>query len=373
MFLDLGKQPLANRFLTPDQFAHETFYNLDIHFCPECLTVQIGDCPDSSEVFNGEYPFFTGTSSRMVQHFADLAGLIKSRYMPEGGLIVEMGSNDGTFLVNFEDVNHVGLDPSSNVTEIARGKGLNVHPYSFSSSFFDPQEIDVLVSANVFAHIPDRHGVLDSIKESLALEGVWINEEPYLIDIIDGLAYDQFYNEHVFYTSIASMQNVLETHDLEIKDFELIWPHGGSIRYFVGHKTRGDNPKIRLAIRSEGLGNIGVFHKFGTKVYGKILKFKQDITNVKPTAVGYAATAKSTTVLNSCGIGPDLISRIYDTTPDKQGKYSPGSHIPIVPYDQFKIDAPENVVLFAWNHTREILKKEAGFNRNWIMPTGGHV
>jgi len=374
LFLDLGRQPIANHFLSREEFDDESFYNLEVYFCPECLAVQIGECPDSSDVFNDNYSFFTGTSARMREHFAGLATLIKERYLPANGCIMEIGSNDGTFLGHFRDNVHLGFDPSGSVNEVAKSKGLRVFPFPFES-FGEGimgawPKTDVFVSANSFAHIPDRGGVLRNIKRMLAPDGVWIDEEPYLGNIISRLAYDQFYNEHIFYTSIASMRNVLRMHDLDILDFEFIWSHGGSIRYFVGH--RGPPAlKVEAAIKGEGLGTFEVFDHFGRDVKKHAAKFKRDLAGLKTPAVGYAATAKSTTVLNFCDIGADIVSRIYDTTPMKQGKYSPGKHIPIVPHGQFKEDNPLDVVLFAWNHAEEIIAKESGIKRNWHVPVAG--
>lgn len=374
MFLDLGRQPIANNFLTPEHFKDEWFYNLQVYFCPDCFTVQIGECPDSSEVFNRDYTFFTGSSEYMTKHFANLADKIKKSFLPKNGCIMEIGSNDGTFLQHFRGNVHLGFDPSESVNEVARSKGVRVYPYPFEN-FGDVAnawpKTDVFVSANSFAHILNRCGVLEGIKRMLAQDGVWIDEEPYLGNIFSNLAYDQFYNEHMFYSSIVSMQKALNMFGLEIIDFEHIWTHGGSIRYFVGHKRPGLNKKAQAAIRNEDLDNFDVFKSFGQMVKFSTKRFKQRLMDIGRPVVGYGATAKSTTILNFCDIGPDLISKIYDTTPAKQGKYSPGAHIPIESYSKFKEDNPEDIVLFAWNHSREIFAKEAGTNRNWIVPIGG--
>ena len=167
------------------------------------------------------------------------------------------------------------------------------------------------------------------------------------------------------------MQKTLAIFDLEIMDFEFLWTHGGSIRYFVGHRKPGLRTKVEDAIKAEGLDNFNVFRRFGRAVEIQAKGFRQELIDFKKHLVGYAASAKSTTVLNYCQIGPEVIDCIYDTTPVKQGKLSPGVHIPIVPYDEFKEDNPSDVVLFACNHFKEIMQKEAGVERNWIIPTGG--
>lgn len=378
MFLDLGRQPIANNFLTEDQFGSEAFYHLGVYFCPACMTVQHRDCPVCSDVFNSTYPFFTGTSQAMIKHFAELAELIKEKYLPAHGQIMEIGSNDGTFLEHFKDGDHMGFDPSESVNRIARAKGIYVYSKPFEGFPVENSKrwqgtTDVFVSANTFAHIPDRHGVIRNIKRMMSVKGIWINEEPYLRSIVDKLAYDQFYNEHVFYTSIVSMQNVLRMHDLEIIDFDLLPTHGGSIRYFIGHKRAERNEKIDDAIKREGLNSFEVFDRFGKDVESHAKRFRQQLIDLKRPIVGYGAAAKSTTVLNYCDIGPDIISRIYDTTPEKQGKFSPGKHIPVVAYSQFAKDDTQDVVLFVWNHGKEIYDKERNRARNWILPVGGAI
>ena len=373
MFMDLGRQPIANNFLAPEDFKDEWFYNLQAYFCPECFTVQIGECPDVSEVFNKDYTFFTGTSLRMVKHFANLADRIKASILPKNGCIMEIGSNDGTFLEHFKDSVHLGFDPSESVNESARAKGVRVYPYPFENFGQVASawpKTDVLVSANSFAHIPNRVGVLEGIQKMLAPGGVWIDEEPYLGNIFSNLAYDQFYNEHAFFSSIASMQKTLNMFGLEIVDFEHVWTHGGSIRYFVGHKKPGLNKKVETAIRNEGLDNFDAFNSFGKMIEFSAKRFKQRLVDLDRPCVGYGATAKSTTILNFCDIGPELVEKIYDTTPTKQGKYSPGAHIPIESYDRFKEDNPENVVMLCWNHMGEVFAKESKMDINWILPHG---
>ncbi|MFA5377553.1 MAG: class I SAM-dependent methyltransferase [Dehalococcoidia bacterium] len=377
MFLDLGWQPIANNFIARDQFPSEPFYHLQVFFCPSCFTVQLGECPEGRGVFNENYPFFTGTSQGMIKHFVQFSELIKEKYLPANGTIMEIGSNDGTFLEHFKNWEHMGFDPSESVTRVARSKGISVYPKPFET--FPAKDskrwhgaTDVFISANTFAHIPDRHGVLRNIKIMLAQGGVWINEEPYLRSIIDKLAYDQIYNEHIFYTSIASMRNALNMHHLEIIDFEILPTHGGSIRYFIGHKRAEDsNGKIDQAVEHEGLNSFDVFQHFGQAVQRCATEFKKNLLALKRPVVGYGAAAKSTTVLNYCDIGPDIVSKIYDTTPEKQGKFSPGKHIPVVSYSQFAEDDTPDVVLFVWNHGREIYDKERYRTRNWLLPVGG--
>jgi len=189
-----------------------------------------------------------------------------------------------------------------------------------------------------------------------------------LSSIINLGSYDQFYNEHVFFSSVASFRNTMFLYDLNLLDVDYLHVHGGSLRFFSSHADiDGATENIKYYVRTENLRNFERFQEFGEKVEFSRKRFLKDLFSVGKKVVGYGATAKSTTVLNYCKIGTNLISRIYDTTPIKQGKLSPGMHIPIVSYDTFKRDKPENVVLFAWNHAKEIYEKEKDMNKNWIL------
>jgi len=374
-FLDLRKQPAANGFLSEDEFKKEKTYSLTVNWCDECGTIQLGDVPDLKNTFNDKYPFYTGTSSRMVEHFKGIADRIKANYLPEDGAIIEIGSNDGTFLSNFKDYNHVGIDPSSSVNAKALADGLNISTSTFQDFDLESDEVNVVFSANTFAHIPDRLATLSKIKKVLSQDGVWINEEPYFGNVIDNLSFDQFYNEHIFYTSISSMAKVLSMFDMYIDSFEFIWPHGGSIRYFIRHGKDDIGSSMAFVIgnlsQTFELNPKECLLRFGDNVYDCIRDIKQMVLDIGKPIIGYGAPAKSTTILNACDIGPDLISKIYDTTPEKQGKYSPGKHIPIVSYDEFRKDKTKDVMLFIWNHLEEVMNKESGgIPRKWWIPNG---
>ena len=384
-FIDLGKHPIANNFISKDQFKSETFYNLTAYYCPECLTIQLGDVPDTSKVFNENYSFYTGTSLAMTEHFANLADMINTRYFEplrktgKRPVIIEIGTNDGTFLQHFVDSDrefkqpvHLGFEPSGSVAEVAKARGINICSTPFEThEFVGWPETDIIVSANTFAHIPDRVGVLKNISKILSPGGTWINEEPYFGHTIAHLAFDQLYNEHIFYTSITSMMRTLSMFNLRIDSIEYIWTHGGSIRYFIKHGTE-DNGVMAHIVRS--------YHNtfetdpesnlvgFGQNVMARIKSLKQEVGNIKGQIVGYGAPAKMSTITNSCGFGPGLIKKVYDITPNKIGKLSPGMHVPVVSYDSFKKDNPKNVLLFIWNHMKEVMKKEGGKKRNWIVP-----
>lgn len=381
-FLDLGKHPIANNFVSSDQFKDEQFYSLTVHYCPECLTVQLCDHPSMKSVFNGHYSFFTGTSDYMSEHFKNLADTINVKYfnpLKANGkrpVIIEIGTNDGTFLKHFAEELHLGFEPSGNVAEVAKTRGVKICSNPFEThEFVNWPETDVIVSANTFAHIPDRVGVLKNIKKILSPDGTWINEEPYFGHTVANLAFDQFYNEHIFYTSITSMMRTLAMFDMHIDSFEYVWTHGGSIRYFIKHGSEDTGVGAHL-VRSHYNTfetNPGMLVGFGENVMARIEALKNEVRSVKGQVVGYGAPAKMSTITNACGFGPDIIKRVYDVTPEKIGKFSPGMHIPVVSYDSFKKDNPKNVVLFIWNHIEEVMAKEKGSKRNWILPVINNV
>ncbi len=380
-FLDLGFQPMANGFLkSRKEFDNEPFYHLIVCFCPNCFTVQLANCPKSVDVFNKEYPFFTSTSNYMKEHLKTLAEKIKSKRSATNRFIVEIGSNDGTFLENFKNEKHLGIEPSGSVSQESIKKGVDTLGTFFNESTAgwiasERGQADIIVSTNVFPHIENRPTVLRGIKKLLAKGGVWINEEVYLGDIFDIVSYDQFYNEHIYFASLASYKKLFEQFDLQVIDYEFTNVHGGSIRFIVGHykkdKELGLYCRMKEGILIEGLSSFDVFKEFGEEVEKSRNVFLEKLLQLATRdeeIVGYGATAKSSTILNYCNIGPYLISKIYDTTPCKQGMLSPGKHIPIVPYEQFDKDKPKNVVLFAWNHSKEIYEKEKGKDINWILP-----
>jgi ribosomal protein L31 len=377
-FMDFGQQPLANAFLNEEDFDSEKFYHLELYFCEFCYSVQIGECPRKEDVFNGSYPFYTSTSKFMEQHFKDASEYAKRYYLNRyrKDFVVEIGSNDGAFLHNFLEYDHLGIEPSKSVTKDVK--------YNFINDYFSEEvakeivdkygKARVIYSANVFPHMIERDSVMRGIKLLLHPRGVWINEEVSLSQTINFCRYDQFYNEHIFFSSLASFRMMLKLYDMVlIPNTTDINTHGGSTRFISTHsdnKVVGEVHEER--IKKEDLTTIEPFEEFRIHVRNKAGEFFRIVERCwreYPSVVGYAATAKSSTVLNYMGISSGLIKRIYDTTPDKIGKYSPGMHIPIISYDEFKGEE-KAVVLFAWNHANEIFKKEreAGREINWILP-----
>jgi methylation protein EvaC len=372
--ISLGRQPIANAFLTAERFADEFFYELKVGQCSACHLVQLIDLVDPSKLFHEEYAFFSGTSQAMASHFERFANGVRERHFGTDPFVVEIGSNDGIMLRHFADagIRHLGVEPSANVAEVARSRGVRT-----VSRFFDDElarqiadedgQADAVLGANVICHIPDLHGVIRGVKRLLKPSGVFIFEDPYLGDIVAKTSYDQIYDEHVYYFSTVALQRLFDAHGMEIVDVEHQPVHGGEVRYTVGH--RGGTVSARVgqllaAERSSGLDRIGTFEE----LRGRIERSRERLVDLLRRCradggrvVGYGATSKSTTVTNYCGIGPELVEYISDTTPIKQGKFSPGMHIPVRPYTEFQRDPPAYALLFAWNHAAEITRKESAY------------
>ncbi len=293
---------------------------------------------------------------------------------------MEIGSNDGIMIGNFaaKGIRHLGVEPSANVAKVAREKGIHT-----VSQFFDEElakqviakegQADAILSANVMCHIPYMHSVVGGVRKLLKPKGVFQFEDPYLADIVEKTSYDQIYDEHVFYFSVHSVEYLFAQHDMEVIDALPQETHGGSMRYVIAHK--GAFPKkpsvAEHKAREKKLGldkpeTYGRLRANIEKSRDNLMKVLRDLKKQGKRVVGYGATSKSTTITNYCGITPELVEFISDTTPIKQGKLSPGAHIPVRHYDEFKNKYPEYALLFAWNHAKEIMAKEQAF-----MAAGG--
>ena len=382
-FMSFGKMPIANGFIRKEDFESEFFFNMEVGFSEDLSLFQLKDHPSPEQMFNSKYPFFTSSSEYMKIHFLKYATFIKDNYLNNNNKIIEIGSNDGTFLENFKDSNLdlVGFEPSSNVAEIANKKGVKT-----LNSFFNQDSINqinefknktnVIYAANVICHVPDLNDLIKAVDKLLSKEGVFIFEEPYLGAMFEKTSYDQIYDEHIFMFSGSSIKKIFNLFDMELIDLIKQPTHGGSMRYVISrkgyYKVKPNVEKILGEEKFKNLDNINSCLQFKNNCENSKIKLKKMLYNYKNQGkkiAGYAATSKSTTVLNYCEIGSETIDYICDTTEEKINKYSPGMHIPIVPVDHFRKNMPDIAYLFAWNHKEEIFNKEIKFkqeNRKWV-------
>jgi methylation protein EvaC len=327
-------------------------------------------------MFHEEYAFFTRTSRRMVAHFADYAAWAQRQFLGASDpLVVEIGCNDGAMMENFakRGMRHLGIEPSANVAAEAARHGIRTDVTFFNLETAQRVRAQdgpahAIIAANVICHIPDINEVGRGVAHLLADDGVFVFEEPYLGAMIEKGSYDQIYDEHVFIFSVDSVQNAFRPYGLELVDVVAQATHGGSMRYVLAKRgARNATPAVQKAIGREteqGLGRAETYETFRRRCERSREALVDLIRGLRADGrrvVGYGATSKSTTVLNYCGLGPQDIEFISDTTPVKQNKFTPGTHIPVVRYEAFLESYPDYAVLFAWNHEAEILEKEKGY------------
>ncbi len=377
-FMSFGKMPSANGFLDKNNFDNEFFYEMEVGFSSKVSLLQLNEFSNPVKVHNDRYPFYTSSSLNMKNHFNKFAHWLKEKYLHNGSKLIEVGSNDGTLLENFKNSNieAVGFEPSITIAELANKKNIKTLSKFFNTQNLDEiknfhSSVDVICSANVIAHIPDLKDVIKCVDKLLSSKGLLIFEEPYLGSMFSKISYDQIYDEHIFMFSVNSIKKIFDLFDFELVDVLPQVTHGGSMRYVIARKNKHKKSEIVSRVldeeQSKKLDTIEScldFKKaceFSKKMtIEKLNKFKSDNKKI----CGYAATAKSTTVLNYCNIGTDLIDYICDTTNEKIGKFSPGKHIPVVPMSHFKNNIPDIAFLFAWNHKEEIFLKEKEFTKN---------
>jgi len=379
-FMSFGRMPIANGFLNKDKFNEEFFFEMEVGFSDDLSLFQLNDHPKPTMMFNENYPFFTGSSQQMKLHFKNYANWIKKYHPNTIKNIIEIGSNDGTFLKNFNsnDYNTLGFEPSNNVAERASKDGVNTINEFFNKNSVINQKnfinnTDLICAANVICHVPDLNDLIQAVCLMLNKSGLFIFEEPYLGSMFEKISYDQIYDEHIFIFSVTSISKIFKLFDMELVDVFPQTTHGGSMRYITGRKNIhkiSDNVNTLLEKEKlKNLDNISSCKKFKNncelskiKTRKSLLKFKDNNYKI----AGYAATSKSTTILNYCNINSKIIDYICDTTPEKIGKFSPGTHIPIVDMYHFKKFNPDVAYLFAWNHKDEILKKEKNYKGKWF-------
>jgi len=383
--ISLGFTPLANALLTKEQLdLPEEKFPLDLVFCQDCTLVQIVETVSPEKLFS-QYFYTSSLSKTTLDNAKDITTrLIKRLNLDEKSVVVEIGSNDGYLLQNYVDhgIPVWGIEPAKNLADIANKKGIRT-----TNSFFSEAQAksfvgngdstkgwdikaDVVHANNVLAHVADLHGVVEGIKILLKPDGVAVIETHYVRDLIDGLEFDCIYHEHLCYYSVRALVGLFLSHGLLLIDAERIPIHGGSIRVYF---QRLDGPKSFLKSGEKNRTEIiDQEHLFGLtwltyyeSLAERVLKLKKDllvkIYDLKrkdKNIVVYGASAKSTTLLNFFGIDGDYIDYVVDSTPGKQGHFTPGTHLPI--YDPSKLleNMPDYVLLLTWNFSDEILEKE---------------
>ena len=372
-FLDLGLQPLANSYILKKNLKlKEKKFKLIVGFDPKTYLVSIINTVPKEKMFNHKYPYKSSESLTMKNSFLNLSKKIKKKFNPK--LVIEIGSNDGAFLKNFNKNKIIGVEPCKNLALITKKR-----EYKTYSEYWDTnlakkitikKKADLIYSANTLSHIKNFSEIFKAINIALSDNGILILEDPSLLECMKKSAYDQFYCEHIYVYSAIALSNILKKFRLEIFDIEHTSTHGGSNRYYIKKK---DNKKLIIrksvfdALKKEiryGLKNFVTYKKFSKRVNNSKMRLIKIFNNLKnKKIIGYGATAKSCTVLNFCKIGTDNISYFYDTTSYKIGKYLPGTKIEIKKYKKLNHKKIDYVFLGAWNFKSEIFKKEKRFKK----------
>lgn len=386
-FLDLGTQPNSDAFPRPDETDGEFFFRLAVGRCASCTMVQLMEEVPRERMFHRDYPYHSSGSSVMREHFENTARLLlATEATGPDPFVVEIGCNDGVMLatVGAAGVRHLGVDPSQGVADEARAKGVRVRTAFFEESTAlgiaaDDGRADVVYAANTLCHIPYLDSVFRGLDALLKPDGVFVFEDPYLGEIVERTSFDQIYDEHFYFFTARSVRNLARRHGFELVDVARLPVHGGEVRYTLARRgTRVPTPAVAELLAEEesrALADPATLERFAADVRRtreELVALLTELRGQGRRVVAYGATAKSATVANYCGIGPDLVSAVYDTTPAKQGRLTPGSHIPVHPSEAFGAPYPDYALLFAWNHAEEIMAKEREFRAGggrWILYT----
>ena len=374
--LVLGPTPLANSFLSYEELkrADEPSFPLDVHACEDCGLLQLIHVV-SPEVLFRDYIYVSTTSETLERHFAGLARELKERYrLGPGSLVVEIASNDGLLLKKFREigVRGIGVEPAVNIAAMARKDGLEVLNEFFTEATAAAVKekhgpADVIVGNNVFAHVDDLTDFLRGIALLLAPGGGISIEVPYVRDLIEHGEYDTIYHEHLSYFSVSVVAKLFRRHGLEVYDVERVPIHGGSIRIH-GKQAGASRPptdRLREILAEEdalGLNTLQFQRKFAADVARRresLLRLLRQLKSEGKRVVGYGAPAKGNTQLNYCGIGTDLLKYTVDKSPLKQGKLTPGMHLPVHPVGKILEDQPDYLLIIAWNFADEIMRQQA--------------
>jgi len=375
-FLDLGFAPPSNAYLKADDLhAPELYFPLKLYVCDDCWLVQTEDYAQSDELFTADYAYFSSTSSGWMQHAADYCSMITDRLqLNTDSFVIEVASNDGYLLRNFVEASIpcLGIEPTDSTAEVAESLGIAVQRKFFGESLAeelvrDGQQADLILGNNVYAHVPDINDFTQGLKAALKPQGTITLEFPHLLNLIGLNQFDTVYHEHYSYLSLFTVQRIFAAAGLMIYDVEQLSTHGGSLRIFGCHAEAGKKIADRVGIVLEeeavaGLRDLTVYQSFqqhADQVKNDLLAFLLEQKKAGKRVAAYGAAAKGNTLLNYAGVKPDLLSFVCDAAAAKQGKFMPGSHIPILMPDEIKKQKPDFIVILPWNIADEVMEKLA--------------
>ncbi len=379
LFLDLGSTALANKFIAEDELSRaEPVYPLRVAFCPSCTHVQLLDRVPPHAMFD-DYLYISSASETLKNHLDSLSRTLIGRLdLGAADLVVDIGCNDGTLLDAFRrnsdgHVRVLGVDPARNLAAAVAHLGIDREEKLFTAETAAAIRAErgparLITATNTFPHIQDLGDFVEGLKNLLAPGGVFVGEAHYLVDILDQVAFDTVYHEHVSYWALGPIQRLMRDHGMEVVDVERLPIHHGQLRFFVQRAGEGavrDSVAQLLRYEEErGLRQFETYEQFAKRVYWirqELTKTLDDLRQSGHRVVGYGAPAKGNTLLTYLNLGSDKLDYICDKSPFKQGRYTPGMHIPVVPPSRLTSDRPEYVLLLAWNFQDEVLQQQTAY------------
>ncbi len=380
-FVDLGMSPLCQTHITPEQLnSMEPFYPLHAYVCQKCFLVQLEEFVAPGDIFS-EYAYFSSFSESWVAHAKRYCESMIDRFgLGPSSKAVEIASNDGYLLQHFKarNVPVLGIEPAANIARVAIEKGIPTENVFFGQK--TARDIaarhghaDLLLGNNVLAHVPDLNDFVSGMKILLAPQGVITMEFPHLYKLMKFNQFDTIYHEHFSYFSFFTVEQVFRAHGITLFDVQELPTHGGSLRIFGRHAddetkaVSGAVRELRERELNEGYNRLETYGAFAEQVREtkrKVLEFLIDAKRAGKKVVGYGAPGKGNTLLNYCGIRTDFLDFTVDLNPYKQGKYTPGTHIPILAPDAIKAAKPDYIFILPWNLRDEIVNS-MGFVREW--------
>ncbi len=379
--VDLGMSPLCESYVSRDQLNQmEPFYPLHVYVCGECFLVQLQAYVSAEHIFS-DYAYFSSFSDSWVEHCRVYAERMIDRFrLGPRDLVVELASNDGYLLQHFvaKGVPVLGVEPAANVAEVAARKGIPTLVKFFGEPaaqemIASGQQADLLVGNNVLAQVPDLNDFVKGMKILLKPQGVITLEFPHLMRLMEENQFDTIYHEHFSYFSFTTAVKIFKAHGLTVFDVEELPTHGGSLRVFARHAADHSKPVGQRASElleretRAGLDRLDCYASFGEQVKQtkrKLLAFLIAAKQEGKSIAGYGAPGKGNTLLNYCGIRTDFLDYTVDRSPHKQGKYLPGTHIPILHPDKLRETRPDYVLILPWNLKHEIMD-QVSYIRSW--------
>ena len=380
--VDLGSAPPSNAYLSREALhGPEKWYPLRVLVCTECWLVQTEDFADREELFSEDYAYFSSFSNSWLKHADDYVSEMVGRFaLDHRSYVVEVASNDGYLLqyVSQRGIPCLGIEPTASTAAAARAKGIEVVETFFGREpaarlVKQGKSADLMVANNVLAHVPDINDFVGGFSILLKEHGVATFEFPHLLRLVEGAQFDTIYHEHFSYLSLMAVSRVFERNGLRVIDVEELPTHGGSLRVYAQHAVTGMRPvcaRVDAMLAREqdaGMATPDFYRDFQPRVErvkDDLLMFLIEAKRAGKKVAAYGAAAKGNTLLNFAGIRSDLIAFVVDRNPAKQGKYMPGSRIPIVDEGTIRVETPDYIVILPWNLREEVMQQLA-YIRKW--------